>query len=885
MPAAPATKYAISGKLGQGGVGEVLLVEDRDLERSVAMKRLLPQPGGTVAEDTLTRFLREAQTTGQLEHPNIVPVHDVGLDSQGQLYFTLKYVRGLSLRQVIRGRERNERLEKNGPFFRDTYTPRKMLEILIGVCQGIAFAHSKRVIHRDLKPENIMLGKFGEVLVMDWGLAKTLSPVTRQEMDSAKTVLIGSPSAEASLTMEGAIAGTPAYMAPEQAEGRISELDERTDIYALGAMLYEILSGKAPYEGGDAMEVLRRVRKEPPPRLLVGAHGFKPIPRELKAICEKAMQRRPEDRYRSASAMLRDLEAYLDDRPVSACPDSALQRLGKWARRNRRQVGAAAISAAAVFALALGSWFTYREVNIRRLLNQAEQKVSAGKRAFEQSKGATGKVRSDDPYRAQMVASLQRGSDREYRAALNQGNNLLLEVLDIAPKNNRARQLLADNYMELWRLALAEKNPDLMQATRAEVLRYAPEPKSYLDELNGMGSVNIALNPPETEAYLYSYELLQATDKEGSALATRLIPVPYDVQKQQPDRAFLEAERERAKTGPAVIEPAHSIFRIEPIASVKVGVGRVQIPALAPGSYVLFLHAPGRVDIRLPFMLARHGKVEQNVELPKPEDVPPGFVYVAGGQTIVGGDTAGAPPPRAATLKPLLIFHDELTMREYAEFLQDVLHHGKPGQVRAYLPQDFGKPLAVLSPHGELMPPGGKPSERFSNSPVRGVSYNAALAYIAWRSQRDGLPYRLPKEWEWESVCRGTDGRKFSWGEFPGKGLAVVTQGYGDRGANISWKWEDYKDEAPWGIVHNMAGGAAEWTDSLYDPKAAAQDPVFGQRTIRGNAWALPPVGLECAFRTSGQPDYFHPTIGFRLALDWPLKRLSGAGASAAHAH
>ncbi len=883
----PEKKYEVSGKLGQGGVGEVLLVEDRDLERSVAMKRLLPQPGGTVAQETLSRFLHEAQTTGQLEHPNIVPVHDVGLDSQGQLYFTLKYVRGLSLRQVIRGIMRNDKLEKNGPLFRHAYSPRKMLEILMGVCQGIAFAHSKRVIHRDLKPENIMLGSFGEVLVMDWGLAKNLGPLTRDEAAGRQTVLIGSPSANASLTMEGAIAGTPAYMSPEQAEGKISELDERTDIYALGAMLYEILSGHAPYEGGDAMDVLRRVTQEPPPPVKTGAPGFQPIPRELKAICEKAMQRRPADRYRTAMAMLHDLEAYLENRTVSACPDTALQRLGKWARRNKRQVSAAAVSAAAVLALAVGSWYAYREANIRRLVTQASERADAGKRSFEQSRSATASVSNDDPYRGQMVASLQRGSDREYRAALNQSNNLLLEVLDIAPKNRRAREMLARNCMELWRLALAEKNPDLMQATRAEVIRYAGAANPYLDELNGRGTVSIILDPPETEAYLYSYEALQATSKDGNALPPRLIPVPYDVQKQQPDRAFLEAERERARSGPAVIEPAHSIFRIEALASAKVGVGKVQIASLAPGSYVLFLHAPDRVDVRLPFFLPRHGKVEQKVELPKPADVPPGFVYVAGGVTTVGGDTAGAPPPRSFTLKPLLIYHDELTMRDYADFLQELLHHGNPALVKAYLPQDFGKPLAVLSPHGELMPPNGKPSEHFSNSPVRGVSFNAANAYIAWRSKRDGLQYRLPHDWEWEAVCRGTDGRKFSWGDLPGKGLAVVTQGYGDRGANISWKWEDYKDEAPWGIVHNMAGGAAEWTDSLYDPKATPQDPVYGQHTIRGNAWALPPVGLECAFRTSGQPDYFHPTIGFRLALNWPLERIGAAQAMAAavHAH
>jgi len=672
-------------------------------------------------------------------------------------------------------------------------------------------------------------------------------------------------------------------MAPEQAEGRISELNERTDIYALGALLYEMLSGRAAYSG-SVMEVLRRVTKEPPPPLTAGAPGFIPIPRELKAICEKAMQRRPEDRYRSAAAMLHDLEAYLDNRSVTACPDSRLQRLGKWARRNRRQVGAAAVSGIAVLALAAGSWFAYREYTIRRLITQAGQKASDGKRAFEQSRGATTKISQDDPYRAQMVASLQSGPDREYRGALNQSNNLLLEVLDISSKDRHARQMLAENYMALWRLALAEKNPDLMQATRAEVVRYAGAPNPYLDELNGLGTVDITVDPPQAEAYLYSFELLQASDLDGNALPPRLIPVDYDLERNQPDRAFLEAERERAKSGEPVIEATHSIFRMEPVAAARAGVGHIQIASLAPGSYVLFLRAPGRVDIRLPFLLPRHGKIAQSVEMPKPEDVPPGFVYVAGGETTVGGDTAGAPPPHPFTVKPMLIFHDELTMNEYGEFLQDLLHHGSPALVKAYMPQDFGKPLAVLTAHGELKPAYGPPSEHFGDSPVRGVSYNAAMAYIAWRSKRDGLSYRLPRDWEWEAVCRGADGRKYSWGNQPGKGLAVVTQGYGDKGTKISWKWQDYKDEAPWGTIHNMAGGAAEWTDSLYDPKAKPEDPVYGQHTIRGNAWALPPVGLECAFRTSGQPDYFHPTIGFRLALDWPLRRLSGANALASAA-
>ena len=148
--------------------------------------------------------------------------------------------------------------------------------------------------------------------------------------------------------------------------------------------------------------------------------------------------------------------------------------------------------------------------------------------------------------------------------------------------------------------------------------------------------------------------------------------------------------------------------------------------------------------------------------------------------------------------------------------------------------------------------------EAFMASPVRGVSLSDAEAYIAWRSERDGKAYRLPTDLEWESGCRGADGRRFSWGHTPALGLATVLSGYGDSGADVSWDWRDGADESPWG-VHSLAGSVAEWTSS------ARSDT---ETVIRGNAWSIQPVGLECAFRTSGRDDYFHPTIGFRLALD-----------------
>src|SRR3954468_6468257 len=254
-------KYETVGKLGQGGGGQVLKVLDRDLRREVAMKMLLPQHregGGGIPEDVLLRFIKEAQATGQLEHPNIVPVHELGVDGNGHIYFTLKYAQGDSLKDVIRGR-RDDLMNDERRRFRDLFSPLQMVEALIGIGPGVAYAHSKGIIHRDLKPENVMMARFGEVLVMDWGLAKALGKNALPTEQAESVADLTMPDGDASQTMEGSIAGTPAYMSPEQAAGKISELNERTDIYSLGSMLYEILSGHPPYKGTSALDVVRQV--------------------------------------------------------------------------------------------------------------------------------------------------------------------------------------------------------------------------------------------------------------------------------------------------------------------------------------------------------------------------------------------------------------------------------------------------------------------------------------------------------------------------------------------------------------------------------------------------------------------------------------------------
>jgi serine/threonine protein kinase/formylglycine-generating enzyme required for sulfatase activity len=889
-PVATQQKYEIAGELGKGGVGRVLKVVDRDLKREVAMKMLLPAAlAGNDAQrrDALVRFIEEAQATGQLEHPNIVPVHDLGLDGDGNVYFTLKYVQGHSFKQAIRGRNQNTLTEDGATRFRALYSPKRMVDVLISICQAVAYAHSKGIIHRDLKPDNVMLGKYGEVLVMDWGLAKVLG---KEQAGSAATdtVRISTTRAEdmAQATIDGSVAGTPAYMSPEQASGRIGELDERTDIYALGAILYEILTGAPPYRGG-ALEIVKRVLAGPPPALKTqkGAVGFTPIPRELTAICERAMARRPQDRYPTATAMRDDLRAFLENLPVSAAPDTLTQRIGKWAKRNRRQVQSAALSAAVVIVLVGGAWLGWHEWRLYQYLTDAQKQFNTAREQYKYTPPPV-QMNGADPYADQTNRSIWAQKAAAYRNAIQQAVDPARKALDLSPNNLQARSLIAEADMELWRLAIREDNTELARVTRREVENYAPDPGFFSAELNGYGSVIATFDAPDAEPFLFRFETLSVPPKDGVAQPARLIPVPYDVKHQSIDTAFLQQEQKRISAGQPVPVDKHSIFNLEPSPTSRLVSGsRVVIPELAPGSYLLLVRAPGRIESRIALRMDRLARINAGYRLPKIEENPPGFFYMAGGDVIIGGDTAGAPARHAMKVDPAWIYHDEVSMGEYGAFLQFLFKGGKKDEARQRLPKDFGKNIGTLGSDGQLLPAEqGVDTDNFAKSPVRGVSFNDADAYIEWRGKQDGLPYRLPKDWEWEASCRGADGRKYSWGDTPGKGLAVVTQGYGDMGNKMSWKWEDYKDESPWGI-HNLAGGVAEWTMSLFDPNAKPEDPVFQQHAIRGNAWALPPVGLECAFRTSGQPDYFHPTIGFRLALDSPYTRTGPPAGTPADTH
>ncbi|GIK52223.1 MAG: serine/threonine protein kinase [Planctomycetaceae bacterium] len=290
-------RYELLTELGRGGMGIVFKAVDRDLRRPVALKvsRADRQTG-----QTRGRFIEEAQVQGQLSHPNIVPVHELGVDGNGRAYFTMKLVEGKSLASVIRG------LRQSEGETRDQWPMSRRLYVFGQLLNCVAYAHARGVIHRDLKPDNIMLGDFGEVLLMDWGLARVLKKPEDGSNASLKvdTSRLQTPGDQ---TLDGQVVGTPAYMPPEQARGERDKIDERSDLYSLGAILYELLALEPPYSAKTASDLISKVASErplPPSQRNRAAV----IPRGLEAICMKCLESDREARFQS----VRELQAALD---------------------------------------------------------------------------------------------------------------------------------------------------------------------------------------------------------------------------------------------------------------------------------------------------------------------------------------------------------------------------------------------------------------------------------------------------------------------------------------------------------------------------------------------------------------------------------------------
>lgn len=460
-------RYEQLGLIGEGGMGEVFRVRDPELARPMALKALRASLCTRGAQ--LTRFREEAQVTAQLRHPGVVAVHEFGRLEDGRVYFTMEEVQGKTLSAIIRALH-GASTRKAWGLTDGGWTLRKVIEAFRRACETMAYSHARGVVHRDLKPSNLMLGDFGEVLVLDWGLAKVTGQVDRS-LDASEGVFTERSQSHSSpkLTRAGRVFGTPSYMPPEQARGAWSEVGPTADVYSLGAVLYKLLSGRTPFRGDDAQQVVDKVLAGPPVPVDQARRG-PPIPEGLREICAQAMARKPQDRYADGAALAAAVEAWLDG---SMRRQKALLRVGE----------------------------------AKGLLPRAEALRALAAQLQASAMAALEPVRGHDPVQAKHA-----GWELEDQARQAQAQAALVELdarralhdaLHLDPELPEAHLGLARIYRDL--MAQAEQDRDWPRSGQWERLLRDHDRGEQASFLEGKGSLRIQTEPPGAEAEVFRY--------------------------------------------------------------------------------------------------------------------------------------------------------------------------------------------------------------------------------------------------------------------------------------------------------------------------------------------------------------------------------------------
>ena len=843
----PPRRYLVGDVFARGGVGAIHSAHDRGLHRELAYKVLLPER----AEGTAyrARFVREARLTAQLQHPNIVPVHDLGVDADGNLFFAMKRVHGRSLDSILKAlRNGDEELAQH-------FSLPRLLTSFGQMCQAVHYAHTRGVLHRDLKPANVMIGGLGEVLVMDWGLAKRIPPLPggadpfgvpqteaerEQDYDTLEALLdddtgriaalfdedlplgpdfvptlkaptvpdadpqrldqldsdwigetdptgediLGAEGETAGIyeTQDGRVLGTPPYMAPEQARGW--DLDVRTDVYALGAILYEILALRPAFKGGRALDIMTRVargRFAPPSTLTLA--GW-PVDPALERICLEAMALDPNQRFDTAWDLFLAIEGF---------------QQGTEEKRRKHAAAEAALQEA-------------------------------------------------DQHRAQWYQSRKALRDARRTAA-----RLLAHLHATDPMETRRQVWAAEDERDRLELQVERARTNLEQCLRA-ALREQPEygpARSALAEHTWDRLQEAELQGDQQARVRYEEELRAIDDGTWAPLLSA--PALLDLQVTPPDCLItlspLVDEDRRLTPGPAL--PVTSPERRE----------------LVPGRYLLQAEAPGRAPLRLPFRATRGQRISVHVTLQAADQVPPGFVHIPGGRAWIGGDReaqrglAGLHvrlPDFAFQVRPV-------TMAEYLVFLHD-LEASNPGAGWSRAPRNEpdGGQLLVRGDDGLLALPAVDDAGHVWDPelPVMAVSFEDAVAYAEWRTARDGVRFRLPTEAEWEYAARSPDGRYFPWGDRFVPGYALVLGALGSAQPKpVGFAEADVNGFG----VRDLAGGSRDWCDGW---KTANRE----MRVQRGGAWWDRPDRSRLASRSGWPATSVYGDSGFRLVVSLPLE-------------
>lgn len=754
-PAVPA-RYQVLGRLGAGGMGEVWQVHDRHLHRALAMKIL-----HVARPDLAVRFQEEAQVLAQLQHPNIVPIHEMGSLDDGRLWFTMRLVRGETWHARLKGCT-------PGPIWL-----RDQVQVLLRVAQAVAFAHDQGVVHRDLKPNNIMLGAFGEVMVLDWGIARLMR----------NSAVISTQQGARAATGSGVVMGTPMYMGPEQALGQVDAIGPPTDVYALGAMLYTLLAGQPPLPITSTPATVLQVRPAPLPDT---------TPAPLRQLCGAAMAIEPSARPANAGIFARTLSRWLS---------GAADRV-----RARKLLERTAEQAAQIATLS---------AQIEAAQQSADALLATVPPYAPASEKAPGWAEADRALAA-----------RDRRTILHAERlHLLRTALNLTPDLLEARQQLAQHHRVEAQAAEARRDGATAAAHLHALATY--DDGTHAAWLAGQATLHVQSDPPGQRVQIGGWR----------TVGRRQIPARVTTRGVTPMTASLAAGAWRISVGQVV---------------VPVALGRAETQTIT-------------------------------VPMPPPDLLGSDRCYVPAGDFEAGGD-ANAPDcvPRTRVHVPGFIMRrDPITNAEFIAFLDALVQAGQGDEADRWAPREPAsgshQPVYQRTAQGGFAV--GTDAEGVVwtlDAPVVQITWHAAMAWCAWAAQRDGVPWRLPHELEWEKAARGPDGRFYPWGDGFDPSFVRMLQSVEGKPRRCPVDAHP-ADVSPYG-VRGMGGNVRDLCLNAWERGApprrlqitlpATDDQRL--RSTRGGSFYSQPHFCRAATRFAGPVDQGFASVGFRPCFTWP---------------